>query len=226
MTRMRIGVALTIAGVLTALTGCQSGGPAGPLAAAPEAAEMKAEPGVTEGWTYRDAKFNPRDYHKVMIDPQAHVYNGEGADYGDLSPAQVETLAQKLPDETTKLLQSRDYLTTAPGPGVLKLRFTVLRVSTTVPYAATITRIIPMSALVNLGRDALGEGGSLTGSLTILVEARDSVSDRVLVATQRLVRPGTFDLKSTLGTDETAQAVAEKVAENIVARMDRMNGAS
>ena len=82
-------------------------------------------------------------------------------------------LAQKLPDETTRLLRSRDYLTTKPGPGVLKLRFTVLRVSSTVPYAATITRLIPMSALVNVGRDALGEGGSLTGSLTILVEARD-----------------------------------------------------
>jgi hypothetical protein len=187
---------------------------------------MKAEPGVTEGWTYRDAKFNPRDYQKVMIDPKARVYRGEGADYGSLTFAEVERLAQKLPDETTRLLRSRDYLTTEPGPGVLKLRFTVLRVSSTVPYAATITRLIPMSALVNVGRDALGEGGSLTGSLTILVEARDSVSDKVLVATQRLVRPGTFDLKSTLGTDETAQAVAEKVAENIVARMDKVSGAS
>jgi hypothetical protein len=222
---MRIGVWLTMAGML-ALAGCQSGGATGPVAALPESAEMKAEPGVTEGWTYRDTDFNPRDYHKVMIDPKAHVYQGEGADYGSLTPAEVAKLAQKLPDEITRLLQSRDYLTTEPGPGVLELRFTVLRVATTVPYAATITRIIPMSALVNAGREALGEGGSLTGSLTILVEARDSVSDKVLVATQRLVRPHTFDLKSTLGTDETAQAIAEEVAENIVARMDKMNGAS
>jgi hypothetical protein len=222
---MRIGAWLTMAGML-ALAGCQSGGATGPVAGLPESAEMKAEPGVTEGWTYRDADFDPSDYREVMIDPKAHVYQGEGADYGSLTPAEVEKLAQKLPDETLELLRSRDYLTTEPGPGVLKLRFTVLRVSTTVPYAATITRIIPMSALVNAGREALGEGGSLTGSLTILVEARDSVSDKVLVATQRLVRPGAFDLKSTLGTDETAQAVAEKVAENIVARMDKMNAAS
>jgi hypothetical protein len=222
---MRIGMWLTMAGML-ALAGCQGGAASGPVAGLPESAQMKAEPGVTEGWTYRDAKFNPRDYQKVMIDPKARVYRGEGADYGSLTFAEVERLAQKLPDETTRLLRSRDYLTTEPGPGVLKLRFTVLRVSSTVPYAATITRLIPMSALVNVGRDALGEGGSLTGSLTILVEARDSVSDKVLVATQRLVRPGTFDLKSTLGTDETAQAVAEKVAENIVARMDKVSGAS
>ena len=48
----------------------------------------------------------------------------------------------------------------------------------------------------------------------------------MLVATQRLVRPGTFDLKSTLGTAEVAQAVAKKVAENIVARMDKVSGTS
>jgi hypothetical protein len=222
---MRIGMWLTMTGML-ALAGCQGGGTAGPVNALPQSAEMKAEPGVTEGWTYRDAAFNPHDYHAVMVDPKAHVYQGEGADYGSLTPAEVEKLAQKLPDETLKLLRTRDYLTTEPGPGVLKLRFTVLRVATTVPYAATITRIIPMSALVNAGREALGEGGSLTGSLTILVEARDSVSDKVLVATQRLVRPRTFDLKSTLGTEETAQAVAEKVAENIVARMDKIDEAS
>lgn len=222
---MRIGTWLTMAGML-ALAGCQGGAAPGPVAGLPESAQMKAEPGVTEGWTYRDATFNPRDYQKVMIEPKARVYQGEGADYGSLTFDEVERLAQKLPDETIRLLRSRDYLTTEPGPGVLKLRFTVLRVASTVPYAATITRLIPMSALVNVGRDALGEGGSLTGSLTILVEARDSVSDKVLVATQRLVRPGTFDLRSTLGTEETAQAVAEKVAENIVARMDKVSGAS
>ena len=36
----------------------------------------------------------------------------------------------------------------------------------------------------------------------------------------------TFDLKSTLGTEETAQAVAKRGAEDLVARMDRVAGSS
>ncbi|WP_027135894.1 DUF3313 domain-containing protein [Geminicoccus roseus] len=230
MNRKWIGMALAAGGLL-ALVGCQSGsggggGADGPLPAGSETAQMKPEPGVSEGWTYRDPKFDPKSYSKVMVDPQAHVYQGEGADYGSLSPEEVQKLAQMIPEETIKLLRARDYMASEAGPGVLELRFTVLRVSSTVPYAATVTRLIPMSALVNVGRTALGEGGSLTGSLTILVEARDSETQKVLVATQRLVRPGTFDLESTLGTEQTARAVAQKVAENIVERMDRVAGGS
>jgi hypothetical protein len=159
-----------------------------------------------------------------MIEPEAHVYQGPGADYGDITPEEAQKMAQMLPDETLALLRSRDYLTSEAGPGVLKLRFTVVKIDSTVPYVSTLTRIIPVSAAINLGREAMGAGGSLTGSVTIVVEAIDSQTGRSLVVTQRHVNPKAFDLESTLGTEETARAVAKRVAQDIVARMDRVAG--
>ncbi|WP_191057541.1 DUF3313 domain-containing protein [Geminicoccus harenae] len=225
MRRRSIDAAIVLAGGLL-LAGCQSGGDSGPIAAAPEAAQMRPEPGVIDGWTYRDSQFDPHAYHKVMIDPQAQVYRGAGADYGSLDAQEVQKLAQMLPDETIALLKSRDYLTDTPGPGVLRLRFTVLRISTTVPLAATASRIIPVGAVINLGREAMGKAGSLTGNATILIEVRDSVSDQVLMASQRLVSPGAFDLESTLSTENTARAIAKLVAEEIRTRLDKATGRS
>ncbi|WP_159709875.1 hypothetical protein [Geminicoccus flavidas] len=69
---------------------------------------MRPEPGVIDGWTYRDSQFDPHADQKVMIDPQAQIYRCAGADYGSLNAQGVQKLAQMLPDETTPRLKSRD----------------------------------------------------------------------------------------------------------------------
>jgi hypothetical protein len=218
-------MALVAGGLIMALAGCAGRGPDGPVSGVAEAAQMQPEAGIAQAWTYRNPSMNPRSYSRVLIDP-AQVYHGAEADFDDFSPAEVERFAQMLPDETRKALQGSYPIVSKPGPDVIRLRFTLVAVERTVPYAATATRIIPIGAVLNLGKAAAGEGGSLTGSLTILLEAFDSQTGKLLVASQRRVSPGAFDLQATLGTEETAMAVAKQVAAQVKQRFDAIRAGS
>jgi Protein of unknown function (DUF3313) len=60
----------------------------------------------------------------------------------------------------------------------------------------------------------------LTGSVTYGVEAFDSQSGELVAAAVRELTPGAFDLNATLGTEETARAVARDAAAKLRARLD------
>jgi hypothetical protein len=186
---------------------------------------MRPEAGIAQAWTYRSPSLDPKAYSRVLIDPP-QVYRGEGAAFGDFTQAEIETFAKMFPDETRKALEGDYPIVNRPGPGTIRLRFTLISVERTVPYVSTVTRIIPIGAVLNLGKAAAGEGGSLTGSVTVLVEAFDSETGHLLVASQRRVSPGAFDIEATLGTEQTARAAAKEVATQIKTRFDAVRGAS
>lgn len=216
---------LLMVGALVALTACQKPENSTSTPSMARSADATTSPGVGHDWTYRAPDLDPSSYKKLIIEP-AQVYRGPGSDYDGLSPAEVESMAQTLPEETVKLLQAKGYVADQPGPGVARLRFTVVRISRTVPYLSTATRVIPLSAMINVARTAAGVGGSLTGSATIMIEVFDSTTDALLAAGQRELNPDTFDIEATLGTDETARAVARQVAEEILRRIEKINGKS
>src|SRR5687767_10841966 len=91
-----------------------------------------------------------------------------------------------------------------------RLRSRLIGVEQTVPYASTVTRLIPVVAAINMVSSAAGGGGTLAGSVTYAVEAFDSESGKVFAAGLRRLTPGAFDLSSTLATKETARAVAKE----------------
>jgi hypothetical protein len=53
-------------------------------------------------------------------------------------------------EETRAALGTTYPVVTQPGPGVARLRFTLIAVAETVPYVSTATRVIPIGAAVNL----------------------------------------------------------------------------
>jgi hypothetical protein len=62
-----------------------------------------------------------------------------------------------------------------------------------------------------------------TLSVTYAIEAFDSESGEVVAAAVRRLTPGAFDLSSTLGTKETAHAVARDAAAKMRARLDALH---
>jgi hypothetical protein len=112
---------------------------------------------------------------------------------------------------------------TEPDPDTARLRFTLIGVEQTVPYASTVTRLIPVGAAINVVKSAAGGSGTLTGSVTYAIEAFDSESGEVVAAAVRRLTPGAFDLSSTLGTKETARAVARDAAAKLRARLDSLH---
>jgi hypothetical protein len=97
-------------------------------------------------------------------------------------------------------------------------------VSETVPYVSTVTRVIPIGAAINLLSQGTGHGGTLTGSVTYGIEAFDSQSGKLVAAAVRRLTPGAFDISSTLGTMDTARAVARDAAAKLRATLDSLHG--
>ncbi|WP_159715173.1 DUF3313 domain-containing protein [Geminicoccus flavidas] len=218
---MRI-VALAMVGSLTVLTGCGGGDRlAAPVSGVAGSAEMRPTQGVADAWNYTNAEADLTRYRTLLIE-RAEIYSGPQADFAGLPRAEVEKIAQMLPEEAKKAVGAKYRLVNEPGPDVARLKFTLVRIEETVPYVSTLTRVIPIGAVVNLGQEAAGNGGTLTGSLTVVLEAFDSQTGELLVSAQRRVAPAAFDLKATMGTEETAQAVAEEIGQQLVRRLDEI----
>lgn len=190
------------------------------LSDAPGLAAAADEPGA---WTYLAPGAKLATYRRFILDTP-RIYRGEGSSYGNLSDEDIEAIAQMFVDETRKALGPAYPVVTTSGPDVARLRFTLISVSETVPYVSTATRVIPISAAINLFTDAAGRGGTLTGAVTYGIEGFDSSSDELVAAAVRQLTPGAFDIASTLGTMETAHAVARDAARRLRARLDAAHG--
>jgi len=140
--------------------------------------------------------------------------------------AQTENVEQPPTGAVTETMQPAEGergAWTEPGPDVARLRFTLIGVEETVPYVSTVTRVIPIGAAINMVSSAAGGGGTLTGSVTYAIEALDSESGKVVAAAVRRLTPGAFDLSSTMGTKETARAVAKDAAAKLRSRLDTLH---
>ena len=218
MIRMRMAAACA----LLALAGCTAQTqtverPQG-LADAPDLQAAPDEPGA---WTYIAPGAQLRTYRRFILNPP-RVFRGEGSGYGDLSDAEVQEIARMFVEETRAALGTTYPVVTQPGPGVARLRFTLIAVAETVPYVSTATRVIPIGAAVNLLKGGAGGPGTLTGSVTYGIEAFDAQSGELVAAAVRELTLGAFDLGATLGTMETARAVAKAAAAMLRARLDTL----
>jgi hypothetical protein len=179
--------------------------------------------GERGAWTYLAPDVDLKKYTRFILE-RPRVYRGEGASYpSNLSQQDLDEIAQGFLDETRAALEPKYPIVTEPGPDVGRLRFTLIGVEQTVPYASTVTRLIPVGAAINMVSSAAGGGGTLTGSVTYALEAFDSESGKVVAAAVRRLTPGAFDLSSTLGTKETARAVARDAAAKLRTRLDTLH---
>jgi Protein of unknown function (DUF3313) len=213
-----IGLGVLALGACAAQTESVERPPQGAVAEPLEPAQ-----GERGAWTYLAPDVDLKKYTRFILE-RPRVYRGEGASYpSNLSQQDLDEIAQGFLDETRAALEPKYPIGTEPGPDVGRLRFTLIGVEQTVPYASTVTRLIPVGAAINMVSSAAGGGGTLTGSVTYALEAFDSESGKVVAAAVRRLTPGAFDLSSTLGTKETARAVARDAAAKLRTRLDTLH---
>jgi hypothetical protein len=188
-----------------------------------DAALLQASTEEPGAWTYLDSTADLASYRRFILDPP-RVHRSDPSSFAGLSDADVQAIAAMFVEETKRALGTKYPVVTTPGPGVARLRFTVLGVSKTVPYVSTAARVIPIGAAINLLSQGAGHGGTLTGSVTYGIEAFDSQSGNLLAAAVRRLTLGAFDISSTLGTMDTARAVAKDAAAKLRARLDAIQG--
>jgi Protein of unknown function (DUF3313) len=187
------------------------------------AGTLQPAEGERGAWTYLAPDVDLKKYTRFILEPPT-VYRGEGASYpSNFSQQDREEIARYFVEEAKQVLEPEYPIVTEPGPDVARLRFTLIGVEQTVPYASTVTRLVPVGAAINMVSSAAGGGGTLTGSVTYAIEAFDSESGTVVAAAVRRLTPGAFDLSSTLGTKETARAVARDAAVKLRARLDSLH---
>jgi hypothetical protein len=214
-----IGLGVLALGACAAQTESVERPPTGAVAETLEPAQ-----GERGAWTYLAPDADLKKYTRFILEPP-RVYRGEGASYpSNLSEQDREDIAQYFVDEARQALEPDYPVVAQPGPDVARLRFTLIGVEQTVPYASTVTRFIPVGAAINMVSSAAGGGGTLTGSVTYAIEAIDSESGEVVAAAVRRLTPGAFDLSSTMGTMETARAVARDAATKLRTRLDTLHG--
>ena len=222
---MRLMNKLVIVGGALALAACaaqtQSVSKPEGLDVAGQMEQAKDEHGA---WTYLDPAADLKSYTKFII-AEPKIYRGQGSSYGSLSDAELQQIAGMFAEELRKALEPTYPIVDKAGPGVATIQVTLIGVTSTVPYVSTATRLIPIGAAINLLSTGAGAGGTLTGSVTYGIEAKDSVSGTTLGAAIRELTPGAFDLSSTLGTLDTARAVARDAAAKLRARLDKLHGA-
>lgn len=190
----------------------------GGIGAATSLEASATEPGA---WTYVAPGVDLGAYQHFMFDPP-QVSREPGASFGRRSDEEVREIAGMFVEEARAALGDAYPVVSVPGPGTARLRFTILGVAETVPYVATASRVIPFGAAINVLSQGAGRGGTLTGSVTYGVEAFDSRDGRLVAAAVRRLTPGAFDMGSTLGTMDTARAVARDAAARLRSTLDSL----
>jgi hypothetical protein len=69
-----------------------------------------------------------------------------------------------------------------------------------------------------------GKKGSMTGSVQAALEVTDSRNGALVFAAVRKRSPNALDIKSTLSTEKTVEAVADDIAKAVRKGLDAANG--
>lgn len=180
------------------------------------AANLRHDKG--ESWTYRKAGLQLSGYRSVLVDPTV-VYAGPDAQFKDIPVADRAKFAAVLTDALRTELAGSVGVAARPGPGVLRLRMTLLGAEKTTGGVATATRVLPIGLATSAVKSLAGKPGSLTGSVLIALEITDSRTGELLAAAVRRESPDALDISATISTTDTVKAVGKDIAEKIRKRL-------
>jgi hypothetical protein len=172
-----------------------------------------------ESWTYVRPGLDLAAFRNIMIDPVA-VYTGPDAQFDDIDSAERRQYAQILDEALRRELASARPIVRRAAAGTARLRVTLIGMEKTMGGVATATRATPLGMASSVVRSVTGRGGRLTGSMLIALEMFDS-GGQLQAAIVRRREPDALDIPATLGTTETARAIARDFAKSI---RDRFQG--
>jgi hypothetical protein len=167
---------------------------------------------------YKKPGVDGKKYTKFIIDP-VEIYKGEDAQFGGVPLEDQKKIAEFVKTEFTRILQNGYAIVNAPGPDVLRLKFTLAGLEKTNPAMATVTHVIPIGLVMNLGKSAAGMNGSFMGSVTLAGELYDSQTNTLVFSFLTKKAPNAMDITTVLtglnAAKKSVTEMAEKFKENI-----------
>jgi hypothetical protein len=217
-------VMMALAG-LALLGGCASQPPRsegvntapGPTAAAMQPGDVAGREAMV--WRAPDLDPEWRGYTRVLLDP-IEIYRGSDADFGGADAQQQQQLADYLWREYQRAIGT--HAATAPGPGVVRLKLTLVGLENNVPVAATVSRVLPAGLVVNLGKAATGQPGTFTGGVTIAGQMSDAQTNQPLVTALQKCYPPVLSVRATFSSREAQEAAIRDAAADFKRRVDEI----
>jgi hypothetical protein len=122
-----------------------------------------------------------RGYDRIFLD-RVQIYDAPDAHFDGTAPADRQEIARFMQSEFTRVLGERRPLAPSAGPGVARLKLTLVGLEQTRPVLSTATHLVPVGAVMNLGKNIAGAQGSFMGSVTYMGEVYDAQTGELLAA--------------------------------------------
>lgn len=104
---------------------------------------------------YIDRSAQPRQYHKLYIDPvQVFLYNDQ-ASYKGVQPDVLKRISDSFHGEFVNVVKNDYEIVNEPGPDVLRIRLAITGLQPVSP-PLVVSDFIPIKAVFNAGRAAVG----------------------------------------------------------------------
>jgi hypothetical protein len=191
--------------------------------APPSSADSAASQGLGgDTLVYKSPTLDIAKYHGFYI-PAANVYQGPDADFGELTPQDQQRLAQELTRDFAKALGRNRNIVSRPGPGIVTLQLSLAGVSKTRPILS-LTRITPVGLGITAIKSAEGMPAAFVGAVTVAGKFTDSATGQLLGGFVTKQSPPAYDLRSSVGTIETAELALTHTASGLAKVIDGMAG--
>jgi len=126
---------------------------------------------------------NLGQYRKVLLDP-IQVQLASDAEYKAIDPTQLKTLVDGFRQAMVKALGNAYPVVTQPGPGVLRVKITIVDLVPTKPEMSVVTLVVPYATVADMaaGAAAGGPPGSAPylGRTGIAAQLFDSRNNQVI----------------------------------------------
>lgn len=185
------------------------------------APQLRAVDDKSAPFQFKDASASFSSYSKILIDPVSQ-YSGADAQFGAVSPADRQAIADYMFEVFSQTLGKAHTLTSVPGPDTLRLHLTLTGVETSTPLISAVSRVVPAGLAVNAGLAAAGEKGTFLGSISYAVEMHDAKTGRLLYAYVTTRSANALDISSSFGPLDATRAGARIGADELLARLAKL----
>ncbi len=215
-------VSALVLGLLVA--GCSSTTPkSGKYAEVPESDKLQRDTRFPHSLIYIKEGVKLSQYTKFIVEP-TDIYKGTDASWhkNKVTEQEKQELAQFVTSEMTRALSKSYPVVNQPGPGVLRIKLTLVDVELTTTSLAVVSHLAPAGVGINLLKSGAGMQGSFMGSVTLAGELSDAQTGTVVAAYLTKQTPLALDVSKTFGKLSAARAGVTEAAEKFKAAVDRV----
>lgn len=191
-----------------ALSGCVSTQPVKYQGLASTHAMTTSEPDKTNEhapFSYVNPEVVWQNYATYMLDP-IEIYANPDGQFGKLNDSDKDKLASYMHDQFVLALSKKFEPSPVPTIDTLRIHITLTGVETSTRVVSTMTKVIPVGAVVNTALWAFGKQAAFTGSVTYAVEIYDAATGDLLDAYITKQYPGAMNIPASFSSLGAAKA--------------------